>query len=129
MAVDCAADPAIVRPADQRAPEPAGHTREPAGQEEHQQDDRGSQQELPVFGERLEDFRQRHEREGADDGAIETADSAQDQHQEHVARLMPGQELRVDESELKRRQIAGEAGNGAGQREARELVPIHRKAQ
>src|SRR6185295_18737596 len=112
----------IVGLADQCPPEPAGHTREPAGQEDHQQDDRGSEQELPVVRERLENFRQRHEREGADNGAIEAAHSAENQHQQYIARLMPGQKLRVDESELKGRQITRETGNGAGEREACQLV-------
>ena len=88
-----------------------------------------AEQKLPVVRQRLEDLRQRDERERADDGAVEAADAAQDQHQQHVARLMPRQELGIDEPELERRQIAGEAGERAGQREARELVAVDRKAQ
>ena len=107
----------------------AGDAREPARQEDHQQDDRAAQQQLPVAGERLEDLGQRHEREGADDGAVEAAHAAQDQHQQHVAGLVPRQELRVHETELERRQVAGEARERAGQREARELVAIDREPE
>ena len=43
---------------------------------------------------------QRDEDECAGDGAVEAAQAAQDQHQQHVARLVPRQQLGIDESEL-----------------------------
>src|SRR5439155_22415889 len=84
---------------DERALEPAHHARKPAGQENHQQDDRPAEQQLPVRGDRREKLLQRHECERAYDRTVQAAEPAQDQHQEHVAGLMPRQELRIDEAE------------------------------
>ena len=80
-------------------------------------------------GDRREKLLQRHERKRADDRAVQAAEPAQDQHQQHVAGLVPRQELGIDESELHRREIAGEPGQRAGDREARKLVAIHRKPE
>src|ERR1700751_3805629 len=78
---------------------------------------------------RLKELGERNERESADDGSVETAAAAEDQHQQNVSRLVPRHELRVDEPELKRRQVAGEAGKDSSECETRELVAVHRKAE
>src|SRR5689334_22829547 len=98
----------IVAAADQRALEARRYARKTAGQEDHQRDDRGAEQKLPMRSHRRVDLLQRDERERADNRSVQAALPAQYQHQQHVARLMPRQKLRVDESELQRRQIAGE---------------------
>src|SRR5512137_596981 len=85
---------AIVAAAEERAPESTRDAREAARQEDHQQDDRPAQQQLPVAGQRLEDLGQRDERKRAHDRAVKAAEAAQDQHQQHVAGLVPRQELR-----------------------------------
>src|SRR5512137_73818 len=46
----------IARIPDQHAPEPPGDAGEATRQEDHQQDDRPAQQQLPVSGQRLEDL-------------------------------------------------------------------------
>src|ERR1700720_2565022 len=90
----------IVGPADQCPLEAFRDARQPTGKKNHQQDNRRTEQELPVVGECLENLRERDEGERADDGTIEAPDPAQDQHQQHVARLMPGKKLRIDKAEL-----------------------------
>ena len=111
--------------ADQRAPEPARDAREPARQEDHQQDDR----RRPAAAASASSAPGRSPCSATNANAPTTApyrlpDAAQDQHQQHVARLVPRQELGIDEAELQRRQVAGEPGERAGEREARELVAV-----
>src|SRR4029453_15655498 len=90
---------------------------------------RAAEQELPMRGERLEDLRERNEREGAHDRTVERTDAAEDKHQQTVPRLMPRKELRVNETELQGGKITRQAGERPREREACELVAIDREAQ
>src|SRR5205823_11159359 len=99
-----------------------GDAGEPSGQKDHERNDRRTEQELPMRGDRRIDLLQRDKRERADGGTVKTALSAENQHQQDIARLVPGKQLRIDETELQRRKVAREPGQRTGNREARELV-------
>src|SRR5574342_726210 len=112
-----------------RLPEAVGDPGQAAGKEDHQQDDGGPEEELPALGERLEEFLEQHEGEGPGHPAAEAPQAAEDQHQERVARLVPGEQLRVHEAELERREVAGQPPDGPGDGEAGELVTEDREPQ
>ena len=48
--------------------------------------------------------------------------AAEDHHHQHGARLVPGQDIRIDETELARSEITGQSCQRAGQHEGAELV-------
>src|SRR5690606_30045493 len=71
-------------------------------------DDRQAERELPVARELaedrigLEELLQQHEGEGAEQRAPQASDTAEDDHDQHRARLVPRQQLGVDEAVLQR---------------------------
>ena len=78
-----------------------------------------------MHGQRFEHLFEQREHERAADGAVECAGAAENDHQKNVAGLMPREDLRIGETGLDRRQVTGETGQRAGDREARQLVPKH----
>src|SRR5438034_10591803 len=66
-----------------------------ARQEEDQQNDREAEEQLPMHGQRFEDLLEQRKHERATDRAVERAGAAENDHQENVPRLMPGEDLRI----------------------------------
>src|SRR5262249_28593148 len=68
-----------------RSPPQAG---EPAGEKQDERDDGEPHRQLPVLGERREDFLETDEGERAGEAAAQAPDAAEDQHEEDVPRLL-----------------------------------------
>src|SRR5437763_9994171 len=71
---------------------------------------------------------EREQQRRADEPAPERADAAEDHHDHQGAGLDPVQEARAHVVRLVGDERAGEAGNGAGDDEAQELVSVDREA-
>src|SRR6516225_6274873 len=105
------------------------------GGEQNDQDDENAHRTLPVLGKRAEEtiagehLLQQNEGERADDGSIQPAQPTEDEHHQNPRRVMPREDLRVDEPELASRKIAGEPRQAAGENEGGQLVPKRRKTE
>ena len=75
----------------------------------------------------LEELLEQHEDEGANDRSRQRAHAAQDHHHHDRARLVPRDDLGIDEAELRCRQIARQPGQHAGQHIDAELIAHDRK--
>src|SRR6266851_1236351 len=114
---------------DELALENATDACEPTRKEHDEQNDRCPEQQLPVRRDRLVELLQRHEGECPDNSAVEAAQAAKYQHQQHIPGLVPRDDLGVDETELHRRQVAGKAGERSGEGKAGELVNVDGEAK
>src|ERR1700693_1460189 len=119
----------IVGVPDERALETATDACEPARKEYDEQNDRRPEQQLPVRRDRLVELLQRHKGECPDNPAVEAAQAAKYQHQQHIPGLVPRDDLGVHETELHRRQVTRKAGERTGEGKAGELVTIDREAE
>jgi hypothetical protein len=117
-----------------QAPQLGGNGDHAVRHQRDARDDGEAEGQLPMPREaveqrlRLEQFLQQHEDERAEHRAAQRADAAVDQHQQHGTRLMPGEDLGIDEAVLHRVQEPGEAGEHAAQHERSELVRIRRES-
>src|SRR5438045_7362212 len=89
---------------------------EAARQQRDGDDNESTHQQRPVLGEGGEIVLQQHERERAQYRAQEISHAPENDHQQHVARLVPGKYLRVDHTKLDRREIARHTSQRAGAR-------------
>src|SRR6187455_667683 len=96
---------------------------------EHNRDDDQAFGELPVLGEALQVFFQPHHHDGADQRPGDAALSAEHDHHQRDRRLVPAEHLRRDEAELRRREVAGDAGERAGDDERREAYAVDGEAE
>src|SRR6202049_2809591 len=119
----------IVGVSDERALETAPDACEPARKEYYEQNDRCSEQQLPVRRDRLVELLQRHESECPDTPAVEAAQAAKYQHQQHIPGLVPRDDLGIHETELHRRQVARKAGDRTGEGTAGELIKVDGEAK
>src|SRR6202795_4366737 len=119
----------IVGVSDERVLETATDACEPARKEYYEQNDRCSEQQLPVRRDRLVELLQRHESECPDNPAVEAAQAAKYQHQQHIPGLVPRDDLGIHETELHRRQVARKAGERSGEGKAGELVNVDGEAK
>lgn len=76
-----------------------------------------------------EQFLQQREGHGADHRAAQVAEAAEDDHQQHLARVVPGQELGVHHAVARGDEKARQPGQRARDHEGRELVAVDRKAR
>src|SRR5579859_1806806 len=110
------------------AARPEGEPADPARQQEHRQHDEDPHRQQPMLVEAVEDrlvreeILQEREHEGAKDRTEERADAAEDHHHQHAPRLLPAEELGVDVTVLRARQIAGEPRQRSREHEGGELV-------
>src|SRR5262249_33198715 len=104
-----------------RPPRDAGQA---PGEKEDESDDGEPPGQRPVLGRRRERFPQGGEDERAGEAAAEPADAAEDDHEEDVARALPGQVVGVDEAVAAGEQISGQSGQCAGNGEARQPVTV-----
>ncbi len=109
--------------------QPRRQRHQAAGQEQYDGQDDQPHQQLPVLGQHREGLFQRHHRTGAQHRPDRAANAAQDHHHQHLAGLVPGQQLRRHEAEQHRVQEAGQPGQRAGQHEGAELVAEGRVAE
>src|SRR5215831_811368 len=106
-----------------------------AGHEKDDQNDENAHRKLPMLGKRAEEtivgehLLQQNEGKGADDGSIQPAHPTEDEHHQNPRRVMPREDLRVDEPELASREIAGQTRQAAGEDEGSQLVPKRRKTE
>src|ERR1700676_5482217 len=119
----------IVGASDERSLETATDACEAAWKEYYEQNDRCPEQQLPVRRDRLVELLQRHESECPDNPAVEAAQAAKYQHQQHIPGLVPRDDLGVHETELHRRQVACKAGERTREGKAGELVKVDGEAK
>ena len=91
--------------------------RDSAGRPGHDADEQQAEIELPCAGDVGKADLQESDDDGADDRPREGADAADIGHQQHEARLLRAQLLRIHDLEIDRREPAGRAGEERGKRE------------
>ena len=69
-----------------------------------------------------------HENRRADEGAVEPADAAEDEHDEDGAGALEADDVEADELRRLREQAAGDAGEHGGDRVRGDEAPAHRRA-
>ena len=90
--------------------------------------------QLPMLGVSAEqrrsgkNFLEQHVGKSAEYRAVQSAHAAEDDHHEHEAGLLPGENIGIDETELAGGEIAGQPRERAGEHERAELVREHGKA-
>src|SRR5216684_2112396 len=118
-----------------RPPKSIKKTGQATGKEDHHHHNQGSHSELPVLGQRAEQrltgegFLKEDVGERADDRAVQPSDPAEDEEDEDGCRVVPGKDLRIDESKLTSRKIAGQPCQRSGEDECPQLVEEGWKAQ
>src|ERR1700682_6058185 len=97
-------------------------SRQALWKKQHRDDDEAAHQERPMLGERREPFLKQNVRKGSDHCTEKRTHPAQDQHHEHHAGLVPGQELRIDVAFFGGGEISRKPRQRSGKDERRELV-------
>src|SRR5688572_15120314 len=83
-----------------------------AAREQHDDDEEGADAEVPVFGILLGERVLHHDiHHRADEGAVEAADAAEDQHDQHVTRGLEAEHVEADKLVYLREQRAGDTGH------------------
>src|ERR1043166_3051285 len=101
---------------------------DPPGREEHEQDEGQSEDEHPSLRVGADEALKQDEGRGTQPTAEERARSADDHHQERLARGRPQERIRRDRSDELRVQRAGDAGDGPRDDEGEQLVTPDRVA-